>query len=67
LGLKLRSIVEDPEGASQMGRRAREYVLATHAPDVVAVDTLRIYERAIEMAKVAVRPEPVSPDRSLGK
>jgi glycosyltransferase involved in cell wall biosynthesis len=67
LCLKLRSIVEDPAGAAQMGRRAREYVLATHAPKVVAVDTLGIYERAIEMAKVVGRPVRMSRDRSLGK
>jgi glycosyltransferase involved in cell wall biosynthesis len=40
-------LLDDAELAENLGRRAREYVLATHAPSRVVAQTLAVYQAAI--------------------
>jgi len=46
----------DPEAAADLGRRAREHVLAAHAPSVVVAQTLEVYQVAIGQAGKTRRP-----------
>ena len=43
----VRVLLDDAEMAQNLGRRAREYVLATHAPSRVVAQTLDVYRAAI--------------------
>jgi glycosyltransferase involved in cell wall biosynthesis len=51
LSAKIQALIDDPERAAALGRRAREYVLTHHAPSRVAADMLAVYEEAIAIAK----------------
>ena len=42
-------MLHDSHEAAELGRRARDYVLAQHAPSVVVAKTLEVYEAAIGM------------------
>jgi len=44
---QIASVLDAPDMAAQLGRNARAYVLEHHSPDVVARQTLAVYQRAI--------------------
>jgi glycosyltransferase involved in cell wall biosynthesis len=44
---KIAALLDAPDQAAELGRNARAYVLAHHSPDVVASQTLAVYQRAI--------------------
>jgi glycosyltransferase involved in cell wall biosynthesis len=44
---KIARLLDSPELAQQLGRNARVHALAHHSPDVVARQTLAVYERAV--------------------
>jgi glycosyltransferase involved in cell wall biosynthesis len=50
LAARIRELLEDPPKAARLGREARSYALAEHAPREVAARTLEVYRGAIAMA-----------------
>ncbi len=46
---RIATLLLDPHGAAELGRRAREHVLAQHSPAAVVARTLDVYEAAIGM------------------
>ena len=51
LAAKIKMLLDDPEWAASLGRRAREYVLHTHSPATVVTQTLAVYAEAIADAR----------------
>jgi len=47
---KIACVLDAPDMAAELGRRARAYVLDQHSPEVVARQTLAVYQRAIAAA-----------------
>lgn len=47
---KIGLVLDAPDKAAELGRNARAHVLAHHSPDVVARQTLAVYQRAISAA-----------------
>ena len=45
--LKIRSMLEDPEGAEAMGQAARQHVMVNHAAEKVVAETLQMYREVI--------------------
>jgi glycosyltransferase involved in cell wall biosynthesis len=45
--LKISSLLEDPEGAEAMGHAGRQHVIANHAAEKVAAETLEMYRKVI--------------------
>jgi glycosyltransferase involved in cell wall biosynthesis len=45
--LQICSMLEDPEGAEAIGQTARQHVIANHAAEKVAAETLEMYRKAI--------------------
>jgi glycosyltransferase involved in cell wall biosynthesis len=43
--VKIASILEDPEGAEAIGQTARQHVIANHAAEKVAAETLEMYRK----------------------
>jgi glycosyltransferase involved in cell wall biosynthesis len=46
---RIAALLLDPQGAAELGRRARDHVLALHSPSAVVAQTLQVYEAAIRM------------------
>jgi glycosyltransferase involved in cell wall biosynthesis len=46
---RIATLLRDPHGAAELGRRAREHVLMQHSPAAVVARTLDVYEAAIGM------------------
>ena len=51
LARNVQSLLDHPERAAALGRNAREYALAQHAPASVVRETLEVYDAAISIAK----------------
>lgn len=49
LAVQIGCLLDDPELAARLGHNGREYVLKTHAPDVVVEQMLDVYRGAIEL------------------
>jgi len=47
LARRVAALLADPAGAAELGRHAREHVLAEHSPSAVVAKTLEVYEAAI--------------------
>jgi glycosyltransferase involved in cell wall biosynthesis len=45
--LKISSVLEDPEGAEAMGQAGRQHVIANHAAEKVAAETLEMYRKVM--------------------
>jgi glycosyltransferase involved in cell wall biosynthesis len=50
LAARIRELLDDPPKAARLGREARSYALAEHAPREVAARTLEVYREAIALA-----------------
>jgi glycosyltransferase involved in cell wall biosynthesis len=45
--LKMRAVLDDPEGAETIGVAARQYVIANHSAEKVILETFDMYRKVI--------------------
>jgi glycosyltransferase involved in cell wall biosynthesis len=55
LAMAMRSMIEDPQAARELGLHARRSALSAHAPELVADQTLAVYRRAMDRARTLQR------------
>lgn len=53
LASRIATLLDDPQGAAALGRRARDHVLTEHSPSAVVAKTLEVYEAAIGRVRKA--------------